>query len=128
VVAIDDADQFEGAAGTASSALESIVRRHRGLDCHLVIAGLTSDLAAAYGGLIGAVRASQTGLLVGSGDDGGLLNLRLPRGAAERSLAPGRGYYARRGFAPCRVQVASAAFGEPVLPQTASRPASTWRA
>jgi S-DNA-T family DNA segregation ATPase FtsK/SpoIIIE len=112
VMAIDDADQLESAAPGQVSALEALLRQHRALGLHVLLAGATGDIASAYGGLIGAIKSGQTGLLVGSGDDAGILNLRLPRAESERALAPGRGYYVRKGYLPRPVQVASAHFGE----------------
>jgi hypothetical protein len=85
-----------------------VLRRQRGLGCHLIVSGLTDVVASSYGGLIGLARSGQTGLLLGSGDDGGSLNLRLPRAATERALPPGRGYYARRGYPPQTIQLAAA--------------------
>lgn len=110
VITIDDADQFEAAAPQASSSLDALLRRQRGLGCHLIVSGLTSDVAGSYGGLVSLARVGQTGIVLGTGDDGGALNLRLPRAALERALPPGRGYYARRGYPPRPIQFAAAAF------------------
>jgi len=128
VIAIDDADQFDAMAVQASSALESVLRRQRGLGCHVLLAGLTGDLASSYSGLIGTVRANQTGLIVGSGDDGGSLNLRLPRQDAERALPPARGYYVRKGYPPRAVQLAAVACGNPPLADWVGSIERHWRA
>jgi S-DNA-T family DNA segregation ATPase FtsK/SpoIIIE len=112
VMAIDDVDQFESAAPRQASALEALVRQQRGLGLHVLLAGATGDIASAYAGITGVVKSAQTGLLVGGGDDAGLLNLRLPRAESERALPPGRGYYVRKGYPPRPVQLASAHFGD----------------
>jgi S-DNA-T family DNA segregation ATPase FtsK/SpoIIIE len=111
VLAIDDADQFESAAPAEASAFEALLRQQRGLGLHVVLAGATGDVASAYGGLTGTIKSGQTGLVVGGGDDAGVLNLRLPRADSERALPPGRGYYVRKGYPPRPVQIASAQFG-----------------
>jgi S-DNA-T family DNA segregation ATPase FtsK/SpoIIIE len=116
VMAVDDADQFEANAGAVQDPLEQLVRRQRGLGFHVLLAGQASDLAASYSGLAGALRAGRSGFVLGAADDGGALELAVPRAEAERVLPPGRGYAVRKGHPPRVVHVASAATGEPGLP------------
>ncbi|HEY1295676.1 MAG TPA: FtsK/SpoIIIE domain-containing protein [Chloroflexota bacterium] len=126
VVVIDDVDQFDAAAPQASGLLDAVLRRQRGLGCHLIISGLATDVAGSYGGLIGLARAGQSGLVLGCGDDGGSLNLRLPRASMERALPPGRGYFVRRGYPARPIQVAAAAFDEGELEGWVARIRGRW--
>jgi len=100
VVAIEDFDTFrdEAQVGTKER-LEQLVRRERGLGFYLLLAGSSSDLSSSWEGLVKALKEWQTGFLLGSSDhdDLQLLNIRLPMGEAGKPLAPGEGFYARRG-------------------------------
>jgi S-DNA-T family DNA segregation ATPase FtsK/SpoIIIE len=105
VVLVDDAERAQGSA--VEPALLSVLRRDgptAGMS--LVLAGTTTDLAAAFHGVVAEVRRGRTGLLFGphSPVDGDLLGARVPR---VRETVPGRGLLVQRGVTT-PVQVADA--------------------
>jgi S-DNA-T family DNA segregation ATPase FtsK/SpoIIIE len=100
VVVIDDADQFRGSVDDMQcSALETLLKRGRGLGFHLLYAGPSSDFTSSWDTLTKAVKDGQTGFMLGSTDanDLAILNFRLPPEEQSRAMVPGRGYFARRG-------------------------------
>jgi S-DNA-T family DNA segregation ATPase FtsK/SpoIIIE len=100
LVIADDLDLFrEALPASARDRLESIIRRDRGLGFHLLVAGGSAALQSGYDGLTKALRELQTGFLLGTADpaEGALFGVRLPHVEGNRFLAPGQGYYIRRG-------------------------------
>ena len=89
VVLVDDADLLQGSV--VEPALLSVLHRDRAAaGASLVLAGTTTDLAAAFRGVVAEARKGRTGLLLGphSPVDGDLLGVRVPR---VREAPPGRG-------------------------------------
>lgn len=100
VVAIDDFDAFrDGTQMGTRERLEQLARRERGLGFHISLAGASTDLAFSADGPVKAVKELQTGFLLGSNEHNDLqvLNIRLPMSEAGIPMAPGEGYYSRRG-------------------------------
>jgi len=123
VMVIDDFDAFntEAQSGTKER-LEQMIRRERGLGFHVLLAGLSTDVASTWEGWAKAIKELQTGFLLGSSDhnDLQLFNLRLPMGEAGQMLPPGQGYYARRGRYR-KVKVATCHAGEITLAEWVGR-------
>lgn len=112
VVLIDDAESVDDADGAIAGLLSGA-----GPQLHVVVAGRSDALRAAYGHWTKAVRASKTGVLLrpNADLDGDLLGANLPRRAPVRMLV-GRGYVVHNGELDI-VQVA--------LPQTATSTATS---
>ena len=103
LVLVDDAEQVQGTS--VEPVLMSVLRQDGpGAGAAIVLAGTTTDLAAAFRGVIAEARRSRTGLLLGphSPVDGELLGVRVPR---LRQAPPGRGLLVDSGAAT-PVQVA----------------------
>lgn len=79
--------------------LERLVKRERGLGFHMLVAGMTSDLATCYDGYCKALLEGKTGFVMGSTDheDVQLFKLRLPLNEVGQALSPGNGLYVWRG-------------------------------
>jgi DNA segregation ATPase FtsK/SpoIIIE, S-DNA-T family len=101
VIAIDDYDAFRLGVQSKMKDLEPLVRSDRRLGLHLVAAGLSSAFAQGYDPLDKALKEFQTGFVLGSSDQADLQPLGLTRvpGEPARALAPGLGFYIRRGRA-----------------------------
>jgi S-DNA-T family DNA segregation ATPase FtsK/SpoIIIE len=100
MMAIDDFYLFSDMASPQSKdELERIIRRERGVDFYLIMAGATSDFTSCWDGYVKAFMEMQTGFLLGSTshDDLNIFKMRLPSTEAGVVLPPGVGYYARRG-------------------------------
>ena len=97
-MAIDDFDAFKAESQPGdTSRLEEMIRRQRGLGFYLLVAGMYTDLGAAFDGWVNALKELRTGFLLGSSsDDGQMFNLNLPYAEKNKMLPPGQGYYARR--------------------------------
>ena len=105
---VDDADLLQGSV--VEPALLSVLHRDRAAaGASLVLAGTTTDLAAAFRGVVAEARRGRTGLLLGphSPVDGDLLGVRVPR---VREAPPGRGLLVQDGRA-LPVQVAGGGTG-----------------
>jgi DNA segregation ATPase FtsK/SpoIIIE, S-DNA-T family len=95
---IDDAELLLDTP--ASARLDRIVRNAPDEGWIIVIAGSTTELSRRFAGWIYDVRQGRTGVILqpSSPTDGEVLDLRLPRSAAQaRQLPPGRGVLAMRG-------------------------------
>jgi S-DNA-T family DNA segregation ATPase FtsK/SpoIIIE len=98
VVVVDDAELLQDTP--LGGALTGLLRRARGLDAAVVVAGTTHDLARRHHGFVSEARRSRSGLLlnVRSPDDGDLLGVRVPRdGGADGPV--GRGLLVTAGHA-----------------------------
>jgi DNA segregation ATPase FtsK/SpoIIIE, S-DNA-T family len=84
----------------ASARLDRIVRSAPDDGWIIAIAGSTAELSRRFAGWIFDVRQGRTGVILqpSSPTDGEVLDLRLPRSAAQtRPVPPGRGVLAIRG-------------------------------
>jgi S-DNA-T family DNA segregation ATPase FtsK/SpoIIIE len=99
VLAVDDLDTLQRSADAAAlQRLVNLVRDRQRTNLHVLLVGSSASLGASYDGLGYAIKATQTGFLVGGSDfeDLQVLGISVPRPEANQGLPPGQGFYARR--------------------------------
>ncbi|MDO7905722.1 type VII secretion protein EssC [Paenibacillus sp. JX-17] len=106
VLFIDDADALGKQLNdfTIKDQLASIVRLGRDRKVHVIVTGVPSEFPTFGVDWINDVKASQTGILLGSIDPNDLSFFRIPYSESSAAsnglkvLPPGQGYYVRRKF------------------------------
>ncbi|HWR30558.1 MAG TPA: type VII secretion protein EssC [Negativicutes bacterium] len=97
-IVIDNYHDFNDIASQAfKNEIESIVKRERGLKIHILLSGLTSDMASGWEGYIKAMRESQTGVLFAGINDQQVFNARASYLEASKTLKLGEAYYIYHG-------------------------------
>ncbi|MDP9066742.1 MAG: FtsK/SpoIIIE domain-containing protein [Actinomycetota bacterium] len=95
LVVIDDAEEL--AEGSASYALEPVVKKARDATVRFMVAAEARSLHRLFGGWLSEIRKDKRGILLDPDIDldGDLFGTRLPR-RQKRSFPPGRGYLVSR--------------------------------
>lgn len=97
-VIIDNYHDFNDIASQAfKNEIESIVKRERGLKIHILLSGLTSDMASGWEGYVKAMRESQTGVLFAGINDQQVFNARTSYLESSKILKLGEAYYIYHG-------------------------------
>jgi S-DNA-T family DNA segregation ATPase FtsK/SpoIIIE len=117
LMAIDDYDAFRGQTqDPQKKQLDQIIRRHRDLGLHVIAAGSVADFDGTYyDDLSKTLKAYQSGVLLGTGEDNSLFRLNLPYDQ-KGYLPAGIGFFVIRGQYR-RLKVANPVAGTLKLPE-----------